>query len=189
MTAPPSAASVAPPHPTVDNHPAPLVSRYLVAGEDLWSAGPWKTLVKTAEASGWLVRGYVARGYQQNPVRPSDGLADSVSLRCWRDRNEVGDVDRAVAVWSRRTWPTLGKAKRGEDDEPAGEGRKTTEGKTWLWHPPMAPPDIEVDTKGKPKDPLVIAWKFDAAWIWTAGAPVNLASSTELRNWLKRVPG
>jgi hypothetical protein len=110
-------------------------------------------------------------------------LTDTVSLRC---RKAVGDRTAcAVGLWSRTTWPVLGRGRKAEEDERQGEGRATTEGKTWLWHPPMVAPELIALDDGNVKDPLVASWKFAAAWTWVQGGPLTVAKSPELRAWLK----
>jgi hypothetical protein len=171
--------TIVPPHPTVHGHPAPLVTRWITPDEDAWNAGPWKSLVATARAGHWDTTMFFARGWMRDSRGNPGALTDTISLRCRRDRNEIGDVDRAVAIWSHATWPVLGRDKRDEDTTRTGEGEKTNEGKTWQWHPPMPLPEA-----GVPAAP----WKFFAAWIWTEGAPVHSVKAMQLRAWLKAVP-
>lgn len=169
--------SYVPRHPYLPDHPAPAVTRWLADDEPLWTAGPWKALVATARAADWSVTAFFARGRSLDSRGHLGPLTDSLSIRCRRTRNELGDEDRAVALWSRATWPVLGRKKPGEkSDEVAGEGRRTTEGTTWLWHPPM-----ELPEGGLP----VPSWKFTAAWTWTMGGFVSMATSKELRAYLK----
>lgn len=175
-----------PRHPTLPGHPAPLLARHLVHGEALWLAGPWKTLLAAARPSGWDIQGYVARGWSRDSRGSLGALTDSVSLRL-RRRHCAAPADRAVALWTRPTWPTLGRSRGDTGGQPSGEGRATNEGKAWLWHPPMAPPAMEPCGKGAPKDPLHAAWKFDAAWIWSEGSPITSATSMQVRAWLKAV--
>lgn len=139
----------------------------------MWTAGPWKTVRATAVKAGWTVTGFLARGYAFGVASPSDGLVDTVSLRCRRG------VQRAVAVWERRTWPVLGRGRK-DDDGRTGEGRTSTAGKTWLWHPPLVPPDEALP---------VPAWKFGHGWVWLTGGILTKASSSEVRDWMKGVPG
>jgi hypothetical protein len=94
-----------------------------------------------------------------------------------RRRNEVGDFDRAVALWVRTTWPTMGRAAARQADSDRTEGRRDSTGKTWLWHPPMTPPDGGVPV-GK--------WSFDQGWTWTSGGPVRRVAAAGVREWVIR---
>jgi len=195
-----------PVHPTLHFWPAPLMAHWLEPDDERWSDGPWKSMAKVARDGGWVVKAFVARGYTPTAVGKVGPLTDTLSLRCWRAAaggGGQGDVDHAVAMWSRTTWPVLGRraATAGEAEERQGEGRKTNEGKTWLWHPPMLPPPVEVvpwhppmktPAKDVVKDPLLTKWTYAAGWMWQTGpsrrVPLTVASSAHIRNWLKKVP-
>jgi hypothetical protein len=191
-----------PAHPTVRDWPAALTARWLDPDDDRWLDGPWKSLAKVARDGHWVVKAFVARGFIPTAAGKLGALTDTLSLRCWR-AHPSGEFDRAVALWSRATWPVLGRGRKAAEDEAEGrqgEGRATSEGKTWLWHPPMVPPEVTVipwhppmktPAKDTVKDPLLTKWTFTAAWKWTTGGvnPVVMVSSTEIRNWIKRVPG
>lgn len=161
-----------PPHPTVPGLPAPLVAGFV---DPMSVDGPWRALRKAALASGWRVKAWKARGWHHDANGRLSALADTFSLRGWRERNENGDVDRFAAVWTRPTWPTLGRVRRSDETQQAGEGRPDTSGRTWLWHPPMAAhPDV-----------VEVSWKFDAGWTWVVGAALRPASAAEVRDWVK----
>lgn len=189
---------VVPAHPTVRNWPAGLMAHFLNEDDVRWTDGPWKSLVGVAEKSGWTVKVYVARGFSPTAVGKVGPLTDSLSLRCWRTTSD--GVERAVAMWTRATWPVLGRGRATDDEveERQGEGRKTTEGKTWLWHPPLAHPGVEVipwhppmktPAKDIVKDPLLTKWTSFGCWTWVAGQPISVVKSPQFREWLKRIPG
>ena len=197
-----------PAHPTVRNWPAALMGRWLPDDDPLWLDGPWKSLTKATRDGGWIIKAFVARGYAPTAAGKVGPLTDTLSLRCWRTASpgtpgDAGEVDRAVALWSRATWPVLGRGRKLAEDEAQerqGEGRKTSEGKTWLWHPPMVHPGVEVipwhppmktPAKDVVKDPLLTKWTFTAGWKWTTGGvmPLTVVGSAEFRNWIRRIPG
>ncbi len=167
-----------PPHPTMPGLPAPLVAHYV---DPTRTEGPWRVLHKAARAADWIVKAFAARGWHYDANGNLSALTDTFSLRGWRDRNEIGDVDRFAAVWARPTWPVMGRGKT----EHVGEGRADNAGKLWTWHPPMELP-TGIDVNGAfLVDIPAASWKFSAGWIWTIGAALRPASAAQVRDWVK----
>lgn len=151
----------------------PLVSVYLDDDDPMWVDGPWRLLRKAALTAGWSVAGFFSRGNSLTAAGTFGGLTDTLSARF--DRGGHG----AVGIWSRTTWPTMGRAVRGTDDTQTGGGRKDNTGRTWLWHPPMQPPDGGVPA-GK--------WSFSSGWLWPTDAAVQpeRAQSAGVKEWIIR---
>lgn len=156
----------------------PLVSVWLDDDDPMYDEGPWRVLRKAALRAGWSVDGLFSRGNTLTATGGVGGLTDAVSLRMRIGTPGANLRTRyAVALWTRTTWPTLGRGRK-DDDGRQGEGRASTAGKTWLWHPPMALP---VD--GAPACP----WKFDQGWSWSSADRVVVRrSATEVRMLLTK---
>lgn len=151
----------------------PLVSVYLDDDDPMWSEGPWRVLNAAARRAGWSVRGFFARSRGLTATGGVGALTDAVSLRF--DKAGHG----AVGVWSRTTWPTMGRAVRGEDDTQTGGGRKDNTGRTWLWHPPRVLPDEGLPTA---------KWSFASGWLWPTDAAVQpqRAQARDVKEWIIR---
>jgi len=153
----------------------PLVSVWLDDDDPMYGEGPWRVLHRAALRSGWRVEGLFSRGNTLTAAGGVGGLTDALSLRFHLERSGV--IRRATALWTRTTWPTLGRVGAREADSDRTEGRKTTEGRTWLWHPPMSYPDGELVTFPK--------WSFDQGWTWSnRNRTVVRCGAADVKKWI-----
>jgi hypothetical protein len=151
----------------------PLVSVYLDDDDPMWSEGPWRLLWRAAMAADWVARGFFSRSKGLTAAGVSTGLVDALSVRF-----DKGDR-AAVGIWTRTTWPTMGRAAARQADSDRTEGRRDSTGKTWLWHPPMAAPDSGVP-EGR--------WSFSSGWLWPTDAAVQpeRVQARDVKEWIIR---
>lgn len=157
----------------------PLVSVWLDDDDLMYDEGPWRVLHRAALRAGWSVEALFSRGNTLTATGAVGGLTDALSLRMTR---RCDPTWCAVGLWTKTTWPTLGRAAAREADSDRTEGRKSSEGKTWLWHPPM-----ELSTTGLVTFPK---WSFDQGWTWTSqNRSVRRVGAAELKKTITMFEG